>query len=203
MTYNSTLHHRRSIRLKNYDYSQNGMYFVTICTQGWKCLFGKVAENDKGEMICVLNKVGKIAHDEIQKTEQIRDNVRIDCFIVMPNHIHAIIVINNPSVGAYGNTSVGAYGNTPLQGSNTPLQKQTKSKFQSPSKNLGAIIRGYKSTVTKQINELQNTPGTTIWQRNYYEHIIRNEKSLKKIRNYIFHNAVKWKKDKFYKKQNV
>ena len=187
MNFNSKIHHRRSVRLKNYDYSQNGMYFVTICTQDWKCLFGKVTENSKGEMICVLNQAGKIAEKELRNTEKIRENVEMDCFIVMPNHVHAIIKIGN-SVGAY---------------CNTPLQKQTKTKFQSPSKNLGAIVRGYKSTVTKKINELQNTPGIPVWQRNYHEHIIRNEKSLGKIRDYIFHNAAKWEKDKFHKTNEI
>jgi REP element-mobilizing transposase RayT len=141
-------------------------------------------------MLCALNEYGKITWNELQKTSEIRKNMKINCCVVMPNHIHAIMVIENPM------TDVGAYCNTPLQSGNTPLQ--TATKFQSPSNNLGSMIRGYKSTVTKQINELRKTPGETIWQRNYHEHIIRNEKSYEKIYHYILHNPEKWEEDKFY-----
>ncbi len=173
--YNPKIHHRKSIRLQNYDYSQNGYYFITICTKDKKCLFGKI-ENEK----MILNELGKIAYKELQKTEEIRKNVKLDKFVIMPNHIHAIIVIDKP---------VGAYGNTPLQ---------CKTKFKSPSNNLGAIVRGYKSAVTKQINEYRKTPKLPVWQRNYYEHIIRNEKSLNQIQEYIICNPITWKKDSLF-----
>ena len=244
--YDPKIHNRRSIRFKGYDYSENGFYFITICAKNWECLFGKIIDNGKGEMICNLNKYGKIVYDELQKTPQIRKNIKIDCCIVMPNHVHAIIEIQNNSVGAYcytpiqksnpvgaycytptqnmpkqknnpvgaychtptqntptqNNNPVGAYCHTPIQ--NTPTQNMPKQKnnniLLSPSKNLGAMIRGYKSTVTKQINELRNLPKVSVWHRNYYEHIIRDKKSLEKIRDYIIYNPQKWNNDKFYKK---
>ncbi len=175
MTYNPDIHHRRSVRLKGYNYSQDGVYFVTICTQHKECLFGEIVD---GKM--VLNDAGEVAHRELQNTEKIRKNVFLDCFTVMPNHIHVIVRIDKP---------VGAYCNTPLP---------ARGKFRSPSNNLGAVIRGYKSTVTKQINEHRDTPGCPVWQRNYHEHIIRNEVSYEKIYDYILHNAERWEDDGFF-----
>lgn len=174
--YNPNIHHRRSIRLKGYDYSQDGTYFVTICTANRECIFGEIVE---GNMI--LNDIGRIANDELHKTSMIRRNVKMDCTIVMPNHIHAIVVIDN---------NVGTYSNTPLQKTDTP--------FRSPSHNLGAIIRGYKSTVTKQVNILRKTPGEPVWQRNYYENIIRDESSWNHIREYVKNNPQKWEEDRFF-----
>ena len=166
------VYRRKSIRLKGYDYSQNGAYFVTICTQHREHLFGRIVD---GKMM--LNHAGKIAQNELQKTLTIRKNMDIYCFVIMPNHIHFIVVI------------VGAYCNTPL-----PVQ------FISPSNNLGSMIRGYKSTVTKQINKFRKTPKRSIWQRNYYEHIIRNAKSLGQISEYIFANPKNWENDMFFQK---
>lgn len=131
----------------------------------------------------VLNDFGKIAFHELHKTSEIRKNMKIDYFVIMPNHLHAIVVIDNPIV-------VGAYCNMPL--------RDEQNKCQSPSNNLGSMVCGYKSTLTKQINELRKTPQQRIWQRNYHEHIIRNEKSLKMIREYILNNPQKWENDKFF-----
>ncbi len=170
MRYNSKAHHRRSIRLKQYDYSQIGVYFVTICTYHRDCLFGKIIN---GEII--LNEIGLLVQNEWVKTEKIRDNILIDVYLVMPNHLHGIIMINN----------VGAYGHTPLQ-----------NVFRSTSKTIGAIIRGFKSTTTKQINQYRQNPYLPVWQRNYYEHIIRNEDELSHIREYILNNPLQWEYDR-------
>lgn len=126
---------RRSIRLRDYDYSSPGEYFITICTHNRECLFGEVVD---GEM--VLNDFGKIAHEEWFRTESIRDNVELDVFVIMPNHMHAIFGIK-ANINEFGKPTVGAYSDTPLHESN--------SKFKLPSKTVGAIVRGYKSTVTK------------------------------------------------------
>ena len=188
MKYNPEIHHRKSSRLKGYDYSQDGAYFVTICCKDRECLFGKIKN---GKMI--LNNAGKIIRNELRKTSEIRKNMKIDYFVVMPNHMHAIVIINN-SVGAYCNTPL---RNTPLR--NTPLRNTPlRIKFQSPSNNLGAMVRGYKSATTKQINKLGNTPKNPGWQRNYHEHIIRNEESFEKIHDYIIYNPQNWKNDKFF-----
>ena len=94
MKYNPDIHHRGSIRLKGYDYSQAGLYFITICTQNRKCIFGKIIDNAKGTMICILNEYGRIAEREWIKTLQMRPNIHLDVFVIMPNHIHGIIKIN-------------------------------------------------------------------------------------------------------------
>lgn len=167
--------HRRSIRLPGYDYAGAGWYFVTICTHGRECLFGEIVNG-----VMVLNDLGEIVHDEWNQTSMIRPTIELGEFVVMPNHFHGIIVIHE-SVGAYGNTPVGAYINTPLRPDNPTA-------FRSPSKTIGAVVRGFKSAATKHINIWRNTPGAPVWQRNYYEHIIRNEKSYLNITQYISDN---------------
>lgn len=176
--YNPEIHHNKSIRLKGYDYSSEGAYFVTICTKNKECFFGNIVN---GNMI--LNEIGLIVKNEWENTAILRDNVFLDAFVIMPNHIHGIIVINNDS------------GRCVLQYAPTEKQ-QINTKFQSPSKNLGAIVRGFKSTTTKQINKLRNVTDSSLWQRNYYEHIIRNEKALNNISKYIIENPLNWKFDK-------
>ena len=187
--YDPDIHHRRSIRLKGRDYSQPGWYFVTICTHNKWYLFGKI-ENDE----MVLNEFGKIAKNEWLKTSQLRDNVELYEYVIMPNHIHGIIRI------------VGAYCNTPVSQShgNTPVPNINKSSFRSPSNNIGAIMRGYKSSVTRQINMVRascNMPQQPVWQRNYYEHIIRDEESYGQISQYIRTNPQKWQEDKYYEQK--
>jgi putative transposase len=199
MQFNPFKHHRRSIRLRGYDYSSEGAYFVTICTHDRACLFGQVVE---GEM--VLNEIGKIAEQEWLNTPEKRPNVVLDEFIVMPNHVHGIIIIDN---------SVGAYRNTPRQDDPSPRQddpsprqddpsprqdgrtSESQAPFRSPSGTLGAIVRGFKSASTKQINIYRNTPGIPVWQRNYYEHIIRNADAHNRIRAYIVNNPRRWPQD--------
>lgn len=166
MTYNPDIHHRRSIRLKGYNYSQPGMYFITLCCQNRKCLFGKVVN---GQM--VLNDMGQIAHNEWLKTMELRDNVELGEFVIMPNHFHAIIQL----LFRWGEC-------------NSPQRV--------PSQTIGAIVRGYKPAVTKQLNLINN--GIVVWQRNYYEHIIRDERSYERISKYIINNPAKWNDDKFY-----
>jgi len=169
MTYNPDIDHRHSIRLKGYDYSQAGAYSVTICTLERECLFGNIVD---GQM--VLNDAGRMVADEWVKTEQIRHEIELDAWVIMPNHFHAIVFINGNGV---------CRGDRPV----APTGPQPKS--------LGSLMAGFKSSVTKRINELRGTPGTPLWQRNYYEHIIRNEKSLNRIRQYIHNNPVNWEMD--------
>ena len=172
MTYNPDIHHRRSIRLKGYDYSQAGAYFVTVCTQNRECLFGEVID---GEM--VLNDIGKIVAGEWMKTGAIRNNVALDKWVVMPNHFHGILVVDDGRGTAHRAPTVEQFGQ-PVSGS------------------IPTIIRSFKSAVTKRINEIRKTPGEKLWQRNYYERIIRNENELNHIREYIANNPMKWKLDR-------
>ena len=173
MPYNPNIHHRRSIRLKGYDYSQAGLYFITICCENREHRFGKI---ENGEMI--LNEYGQIAFDEWLKTTKIRNNVELGAFIVMPNHMHGIIVLNHV-VGA---------GFTPA-----PTKPAT----------IGDIAGAYKSLVTNAcigICNSQNIRLGKLWQRNYHEHIIRDEQSYQRISEYIINNPAKWAEDKFFTK---
>lgn len=155
--FNPDIRRRRSIRLKEYDYSQPGAYFVTICTHRRQCLFGDVIN---GEMR--LNEYGKIVKNEWLKTVELRANVLLNQYIIMPNHLHGIVIINDNGRGV--------------------LQCAPTQSFRSPTQTIGAIVRGFKSSTTKYINQIRNTLGTSIWQRNYYEHVIRNEKELNRIK---------------------
>lgn len=163
---------RRSIRLPAYDYAQAGGYFITICTHHRACLFGS---NVDGEM--VLNDIGLTIVDEWTKTSALRANVKLDVFVVMPNHIHGIVLIIEP-------TENGLPSYAPAK------------DFRSPSQTIGAIIRGFKSAATKQINIIRNSAGTKLWQRNFYERVIRNEDELGLMRQYIVENPAKWEFDK-------
>ena len=180
---NSRNHRRRSIRLKGYDYTQPGAYFVTICTWNRTCLFGNVVG---GTM--VLNAMGEIVWDEWFRSAQIRAEIELHVneFGVMPNHVHGIIWIVSGIDGTHGRW-VGAHGRAPLH---------TGRQLRRPPRSLGAFIAGFKSAVTKRINELRGTPGAPVWQRNYYEHVIRDDASLYRIREYIATNPLRWHLDR-------
>ena len=179
MPYNPDIHKRRSIRIKDYDYSKSGLYFITICTKDRECIFGMIIDETMD-----LNNYGKIVEAEILETCKIRKEIAIQEYIIMPNHIHLIIEVID--VGAYGiRPTTKNIRNATEQGvSHTPLQ--------SPSKTIGSAIRGIKSAVSRNI-------GYSVWQRNYHEHIIRNENSLYKIIEYIRCNPLNWKEDCNYK----
>lgn len=191
MGYNPEIHHRKSIRLPGYDYSREGLYFITICTHERGCLFGEIVD---GQM--QLNDSGNVAHKYWLAIPDHYQNTVLHEFVIMPNHVHGIIEIKE-------GISVGAQYFVP-DGDNTGVQNieplQPHNKFQKliPG-SIGAIIRGYKIGVTKWFRE--NDPQHTVWQRNYFEHIIRNEKSHHTIADYIINNPAKWADDKFYRTQ--
>ncbi len=217
-------HQRRSIRLSGYDYSQAGLYFVTIICQDRAHLFGAVEDG-----VMHLNEIGQIAFDEWLRTEEVRDNIALHEFIIMPNHLHGIIEILFPKKPY---SPVG--------------------EFRSPSHTIGSLVRGYKIATIKKIKELLNTEegkgegesggrgggksdskGNSkgdckgdckgklqfahtahtahtaptaliekiksldyrIWHRNYHEHIIRDERAYKNIREYIIDNPLRWDED--------
>jgi len=171
--YNPEVRHRRSIRLKGHDYSKTGAYFVTVCTQNRECLFGEVIE---GQMR--LNEIGRIVEDQWRNTTQLRPQIGLDAYIVMPNHFHGIVFIigNRRGVLQYAPT-------------------RDRQSFRSPSQTIGAIIRGFKSATAKEINTSRRTPGLPVWQRNYHEHIIRDENELNRVREYIALNPAGWAED--------
>lgn len=200
--------HRRSIRLKSYDYSRQGLYFVTICVQDRVCLFGKVED---GKM--VLNDFGEIAQQELLRTKEVSPNVEIDSFVVMPNHVHFIIHIISDVVGRgklhlpddknndgklylpddeNGNIHEGEFDSPLPASSSAPLSVMPHGTSQT----VGAIVRGYKSAVTKQLNTLGFSG--KLWQRNYFERIIFRSELYDRVVNYIDNNPVMWKEDKFY-----
>ncbi|WP_192482859.1 MULTISPECIES: transposase [Cysteiniphilum] len=175
----SEKHYRHTVRLKGYDYAQKGAYFVTVCTHDKACLFGEIVDDKM-----MLNEMGEIVYNEWLNTSVLRNNIHCDVFVVMPNHIHGIIVINEsaqshgcmqyaPTDDGHVKSDVYVEPEELVQYAHTSDMFQAK--FQSPSQTVGAIVRGFKAAVTKQINALKQTRGETIWQRNYYEHVIRDE----------------------------
>ena len=188
--YNPEIHHRRSIRIKEYDYSHEGLYFITICTFNHACLFGHL---DNGDV--VLTAYGEIANTEWLKTGELRSNISLHEFVMMPNHMHGIIEIDGSTCRG---TIPRALVHRGAKEEGT-LQRAPTEQFGKPTSNtIPTIVRGFKSTVTKQINDIRNTSGQSVWQRSYYEHVIRNEKSYNRIIEYIRYNPKKWLKDKYY-----
>ena len=158
---------------------------MTICANRRECVFGDIVD---GQMR--LNRYGEIVADEWQKSSVIRREIKLDAWVVMPNHFHGIVMIKN-YVGANDCNPVGANGRSPLlRGGSSPQRMKPKS--------LSSLMAGFKSISTKKINILRDAPGTPLWQRNYYEHIIRNPDAMNKIRNYIIDNPVSWEIDQLH-----
>lgn len=170
-------HHRRSIRLPGYDYSQNGAYFITICTQNRECILGEI-EDDAMR----LSDAGQIAADSWEWLARQYDHVVLDEWEITPNHLHAIIVIID-----------GGRGGSQEGGSQEGGSRTAPTGRRKP---LGGLIGAYKTVSTKRFNELVHTPGARIWQRNYYEHILRNDDELNRIRQYIIENPARWGTDR-------
>jgi REP element-mobilizing transposase RayT len=171
--YNPETHHRRSIRLRGYDYSQAGAYFVTLCQVTKECIFGDI---DNGVMW--LNEHGEIVVDCWDEIPQHFPGVQLDAFMVMPNHAHGVLVLP----GGQDAGLARARHASPLQGTTSPI--------------LGTVIGAFKSAATRRINLLRGTPGEPVWLRNYFERVIRDEDELNKIREYITYNPSNWAQDK-------
>ncbi|MTJ53442.1 hypothetical protein FJR38_12710 [Anabaena sp. UHCC 0253] len=193
MSYNPNIHHRRSIRLKGYDYSQQGAYFVTICTYQRNCLFGEIVDDEMK-----LNTNGEITRGSWLSIPRHFQNVGLDEFVIMPNHLHGIIIIAEEGEAlAISNdqnqqklSSQCFAPTTPT----TPTGEKIKINGTKPQ-SLAAIIQNYKSVSTRQINRINKDKGNVIWQRNYHEHIIRSEEALNNIRQYIVNNPINWLDD--------
>ena len=166
----------KSIRLPFYDYAGAGYYFVTICADFGESLFGEIVAEEMR-----LSRDGHVVEKKWHEIPLHFTGVDIDAFVVMPNHVHGIIVIKDledsvPSV---------------VEQHAVPLRKRRGPKAGS----LGVIVRSFKSAVTREINLQRGTPGVTVWQRNYYEHVIRDERDLERIREYIENNPLRWALD--------
>jgi REP element-mobilizing transposase RayT len=167
-----------SARWQNWDYSANAEYFITICTAKRECLFGKIVN---GEMI--LSEFGKIVNQEWDKSFEIRKELFCDAFVIMPNHIHAIlrIIQTHDTVETHGRASL-----LPSTG----IARR-------PPKSISSFAAGFKSAVTKQINEMRNTPRLPVWQTRFHDHIIRDDREYNRIANYIANNPNKWEDDRY------
>ncbi|MEP0545407.1 MAG: transposase [Rhodothermales bacterium] len=187
-------HRRRSVRLRWHDYA-GGLYFVTICTHGRLPLFGEIVD---GEM--ALSAAGDAVFEEWMRTGDIRAEVVLDAFVVMPNHVHGIIGIiagTPPTVGvetpddAFPTVGVGATGRSPLRSGPSarpgPLPKS-----------LGALVAGFKSAVTKRVNAARGIPGAAVWQRNYWERVLRDDRELGIARRYVADNPLRWHLDRLH-----
>lgn len=164
-------HHRRSIRLKSYDYSRAGAYFVTICIKDRECLFGEVIDGNMQ-----LNDTGRAVQAEWVRLPERFQSVDLDDFVIMPNHLHCII-----HVGA---------------GLAPPGRGAENKGAASSAPTLGDILRAFKSISAIAVNRLLGRSGRSLWQRNYYEHIVRSENELACIREYIANNPAQWALDR-------
>lgn len=193
---NEEKNHRRSIRLHGYDYRDGGMYFVTICTKNRDRIFGEVRNGTMG-----LSEAGCIVADELQKTSIVRPYVTLDIWIIMPNHVHAIIRIHpsdceccrgNENSSQNGRRGVARYAPTNDVTDKFANESNEDRFIGPPARSLGSIVRAFKSATTRSINLLRDAPGETIWQRNYHEHIIRDEDECLRIGQYIHDNPIHW-----------
>src|SRR6185312_4932475 len=195
-------HHRKSIRLRGYDYASPGAYFVTIDTQDRACLFGEIS---RGRMH--LNAAGMAAQTMWAAIPVHFPRVRLDAFVVMPNHVHGIILIGGTdaatddadgSVPDDADELVRATHASPLRSPRcspqcSPPQSPPHHPHGPPRRSIGAIIGSYKSAVSRHINQLRRPRSGLVWQRNYYERIIRDYPSLQRVRKYIYANPRNWK----------
>jgi len=178
MIYDPLVHRRRTIRISRYDYATPGSYFITIVVDKRRCLFGEITD---GEMR--LNGLGRIASEEWVRTAAIRPDVTLEAFIAMPNHIHGIITIRS-AVDL-------------LPGDVLNPRRSAVERFGTPTSNsIPTIVRSFKAAATRRINLLRGAQDQPVWQRGYYEHIIRNEDALRKFRLYIEHNPRMWAYDR-------
>ncbi|SDM83287.1 REP element-mobilizing transposase RayT [Geoalkalibacter ferrihydriticus] len=191
--YNPDVHNRRSIRLRDFNYDDGGAYFVTACAWRRECLFGDVVDG-----LVRLNELGMVVRDCWTAIPQHFPHVELDEFIIMPNHIHGVFWIVND------NSPVGATHASPDLGSINPAETGalTRATHASPlrrpgpkRRSVGAIVGSFKSAATKRINAMRDDVGCPVWQRNYYEHVIRDERDLHAVRQYIADNPAKWELD--------
>ena len=208
MPYDPEKHHRRSIRLKEYDYREPGGYFITLCAQDWKCLFGKVAEERMR-----LKPAGEMIQQVWYALPDRFPIVQLDAFVVMPNHIHAIIVLTDPTINHpqatdspnnVGAPLVGAPADDDrVDGAGTRPTPTTRDSVRRGTVSLGDIVGAFKSITTHQyidgVNHREWIPFVKrLWQRNYWERVIRNTGKLDRIRQYIEENPVRWYWDRYH-----
>jgi putative transposase len=204
MTCDPRKHHRRSIRLRGYDYSQAAPYFVTLCVQDQICLFGEIIE---GEM--VLNSAGRVIERWWKELENKFSEIRIDSYQVMPNHFHAILAIMGTGMDMIANFGIGLDGldldgaddNDGIVTSRPRLQGGHAGPPLRPQPVLGNMIQWFKTMTTNEYIRGVREFGWArfrgkLWQRDYFDHVIRNAESLDRIREYIRENPLRWSLDR-------
>ncbi|RMF82048.1 MAG: transposase [Chloroflexi bacterium] len=197
--YNPDKHHRRSIRLPYYDYREDGVYLFTAVTHHREELFGRIYD---GQMW--LSTFGNMVLEEWRRIPEHRPYVQLDAFVVMPNHVHGIIVINHATVES-NRRDVGAERALPLNDRgaqhaapqpNPPQQSGKRNFGDMRPGSLSVIIRAFKSAATKRINAYRNTPGAVVWQRNFWERVVRDDDEWNQYRFYIDTNPERWASDR-------
>lgn len=230
MIFDPAVHHRRSIRLKGYDYTREGGYFITACTHNHENLFGEIVN---GEMR--LNELGQIVQFTWEDLVNHVNGIELDEFVIMPNHIHGIIIIvgvvgaglepapTEPAPTKPATTESAPTESAPTEPATTepaptepattepapttiraglePAPTESAPTKSAPTTPLSEIVRQLKTFSARRINVVRNTPGTPVWQRNYYEHIIRNDQSYMNIAEYIRDNPAQWEADKLNAKE--
>ena len=215
MTTASEKYHNRyripSNRLRGWNYAKNGHYFITIVTHGRHCVFGNVVD---GEMI--LNDFGQIVYDEFFKSFTLRDELFLGEFVIMPNHLHAIVILDNDDAIPDGTDDfiwgidnptnvVETHGRASLQQQTN--EQQTHGRASLPHrqpKSISSFVAGFKSSAINRIDDWidANNPSmdkfnraNPLWQANYHDHIIRNQAEYQRISNYIINNPTNWNDD--------
>ena len=166
---------RKQLRLRHYDYTQTGSNFVTICTHDRRCILGNVVD---GKML--LSDAGKVVSECWNDLPNHYQHIELGEFIVMPNHVHGIVVITGSAEGLTSKKPQAGFKPAPTA-----------------RHSLSEVIRGFKTFSGRRINRLTNSTGQPVWQRNFYEHVIRDETSLHTIREYIVNNPAKWSEDRY------
>ena len=198
MTFNPALHNRQSIRLHGYDYSQSGAYFITICAYKKQNIFGTIVDAEMK-----LNLAGQYAFAQWMMIPKRFNIVELGEVIIMPNHIHGIIVIQSGRGDTQRGTS-GLDNGDPgarewLISNPSPLQENDNTQPNGTIRgSIGAIIQNFKSSVSRKINAMPKMKGIKIWQKNYYDHIIRDEEDYARIVEYIRNNPQSWEKDELF-----
>ena len=191
MGYNPEIHHRRSIRLRDYDYATPGMYFLTLCTQHREPWLGEIIDGKFDP-----TEDGKIAIAAWQSLPQRFPNIRLDVFVAMPNHVHGILEIVDKSPRAGREMVVGA-GREMVVGAGREMVVGAGRGNPAPTvMGLGNVVAYFKYQTTKTINQKSGQAGRRIWQRNYWERVVRHDDELTNFRNYIVTNPQCWNRDR-------
>jgi putative transposase len=181
MRYTAHRHHGRPPRLANYDYSAPGVYFLTLCSWGRLSVFGK-CESGAVE----LGEWGRVLEEEWLRTPRLRPYVRLDAYVIMPDHLHGIVIWDRDPFDPVGPQRVAGLRRA------ASMQCPYSLRLLRRPRSVGSFVARFKAICTKRINELRGKPEPPVWQRNYYEHVIRNRKDLERIRRYVLENPYRW-----------